>query len=120
MHFYLTRCDITSVSDNLYSVEILFKSNKIEFQPQKKKKKEKEKISTKFIHRMILSSSVTQSYRKTEEKRMKEKSPISYLQVPPFPPPKQCCLKLVTILLTPSNTESGEREMEIKVLGKKI
>ena len=52
-------------------MEILFKSNKIEFQPQKKKKKKKN--SNKFIHRMILSSSVTQSYRKTEEKRMKEK-----------------------------------------------
>ena len=65
-------------------MEILFKSNKIEFQPQKKKKEKKN--SNKFIHRMILSSSVTQSYRKTEEKRMKEKSLISYLQVPPFPP----------------------------------
>ena len=115
MHFYLTRCDITSVSDNLYSVEILFKSNKIEFQPQKKEKKKK--FSTKFIHRMILSSSVTQSYEITKLKRIKEKSPISYLQCPLSP--KQYCLKLVTILLTPSNTETGEREMEIKVLGKK-
>ena len=113
MHFYPTRCDITSVSDNLYSVEILLNQTNLNSSREKK-------ICTKSAYRMILSFSVTQLNNTIRNNKIeKDKGNISnkLLAVPPFPP-QQYCLKLVTILLTPGNTEMGEREMEIKVLEK--
>ena len=85
MHFYLTRCDITSVSDNLYSVEILFKSNKIEFQPPKKKKTKKKNFYQVYssYDPVVLSHTIVQKNRREKDEG---KIPNKLLASASFPP----------------------------------